>query len=444
MIATSTLSARDVALQVVRDVFAEHPRGAHESLDYRLGKAALDGRDRAFATELAYGAIKRRRRLDYELAPFLGDRAKTIPKPILEILRLGVYQLRFMHGVEAYAAVSESVGLARKYGHKGTAGLVNAVLRRVSEAEARPIESADPNDALAIEYSLPTWIVAHLRKRFGDERLSAILAGVNEPSTIGLSVDLRFGTRDVAIAALHDAGLPASPSAFAIDAIVVPGNAPSGDLERLAGKRWERHAEAACLPVDLLDPQPGDTVFEACSGRGNKTLQLASRMADRGRIEALDLDERKVVRARERLGLAGVRNTEMRVGDAELERGEPNCTRVLVDAPCSGLGIVGRQPESRWRKDPADSARLAVLQTAILQASATRLSPGGRLVYSVCTTDQRESEDVVAALLAARPEFTRVPLPERYAPLATAIGDVLIPPGIEGRDGFYIAVLTRS
>jgi 16S rRNA (cytosine967-C5)-methyltransferase len=443
MTATATLGARDVALQVVRDVFADHPRGAHESLDYRLGRAALDPRDRAFATELAYGAIKRRRWLDYQLAPYLGARAATIPKPIVEILRLGVYQLRCMDGVEPYAAVSESVGLARKYGHKGTAGLVNAVLRRVSEDEPRAIESHD-TDGIALEASLPTWLVTHWRARFGDVLLPAILMGVNEPAAIGLTVDLRRATREIAIAALHDAGVPAEPSTFALDTIVVPGLAPSGDLERLSGGRWERHAESAALPVDLLDPQPGEHVFEACSGRGNKTLQLASRMRGEGRIEAIDIDGRKVARAQARLASAGVANVTLQAADAEVERGAADCARVLVDAPCSGLGIVGRQPDARWRKSSTDPARLAPLQRSILDASSARVAPGGTLVYSVCTTDERECEGVVDAFLATHAAFARAPLPARYAPLATPAGDVLVAPGIDGRDGFYIAVLRRT
>jgi 16S rRNA (cytosine967-C5)-methyltransferase len=130
-------------------------------------------------------------------------------------------------------------------------------------------------------------------------------------------------------------------------------------------------------------------------------------------------------------------------GDATQAHGDADCDRVLVDAPCSGLGIVGRQPEARWRKDPGDPARLAVTQRAILAASARRVKPGGTLVYAVCSTDARESEDVIGEFLTAQPSFARAPIPERYAPFLTPLGDVLVPPGIAGRDGFYIARVTR-
>lgn len=437
--------SREVALQVVRDVFGEHPRSAREALDYRTRAAMFENRDRGFATELAYGAIKMRRWLDYQLAPFLGARASTIPRPIAEILRLGVYQLRCMNGVEAYAAVSESVGLARRYGHKGTAGLVNAVLRRVAEGPRREAPG-DDDDARAIRASLPTWMVSHWRARFGAALLPDILAGVNAPAAaIGLSVNTWRSSRDEVLAALAAAGIAAALSPFAADTIVIDGHSPATVLDALAGGRWEWHAEAASFPVDILDPQPGERVYEACCGRGNKTLQIAGRIGAAGRSESIDVDERRVVRTRERLIAAGVADRALVLaGDAAVFAGEADSDRVLVDAPCSGLGIIGRQPEARWRKDPADPARLAPLQQAILTAAAGRLRPGGSLVYAVCSTDARESEAVVDAVLAARPDLSRAPIVARYAPFLTGAGDVRVPPGIDGRDGFFIARLTRA
>ena len=174
-------------------------------------------------------------------------------------------------------------------------------------------------------------------------------------------------------------------------------------------------------------------------------MQVFARTGATATVETVELDERRVARARERLIAAGYAGSSLSlVGDAALVRGEPDCDRVLVDAPCSGLGIIGRQPEARWRKDPADPARLAPLQSAILTAAATRLRPGGTLVYAVCSTDPREGEAVVEAFLRAHPAFARAAFPERYAALLTPAGDLLTAPGIDGRDGFAIARLTRS
>jgi len=447
--ARRTPGAREVALMVVRDTFGDQPRAAREALDYRLRRSGLAGRDRAFATELAYGSIKMRRALDERLAPYLGAKAATLPKPIAEILRLGTYQLAYMTGVEPYAAVSESVGLARIYGHKGTAGLVNAVLRRVAEgvaangiaAAAEPAEGNESDDRIARRESLPTWLVAHWRRRFGAERLAAIAAGVNAPAPIGIGLDTRRIDVAAARARLAEHGADAQPSAFAADTLIA-SDAHGVDLETLGAGRWFLHAESAALPVDLLAPQPGEAIYEACSGRGNKTLQIVARMQGSGSLETVDLDDRKVERLRERLAVHDAAYVRVAARDAALP-GEPDCDGVLVDAPCSGIGIVGRQPEARWRKSPDDPLRLAPAQRAILAAAATRVKPGGRLVYAVCSTDPREGDDIVESLLAAQPDFARAPLPARYAPLATPAGDVLVPPGIDGRDGFFIASLQR-
>jgi 16S rRNA (cytosine967-C5)-methyltransferase len=438
-------SARNVAFAVIRDVFGPDARGAAESLDRHLRKSSLDARDRGFVTELAYGTIERRRWLDYQLAPYLGERAAKLPQMITEILRLGTYQLRAMR-VHEYAAVSESVQLARRFGHPGTAGLVNAVLRRVSTDPERPVLDADfatPDDALATRASLPTWLVRMWRERFGDALLDEILAGVNGPSATGLSVDLRRATRDEIIARLAEYGIGADASPFAADAVVVTTAVPTPALREALGDRAELHAEAACFPVDLVDPQPGQRILEACSGRGNKTLQLASRMNDAGTIVAVDSDARKVTRAQARFAAAGITSVTARTGDATLFDGSETFAAVLLDAPCSGIGIVGRQPEARWRKTPEDGARLAPLQRSLADAAARALEPGGRFVYAVCSTDARENEGVIEPFLAAHPAFERVALPDRYAPFATAAGDVLVPPGIAGRDGFYIAVMRR-
>lgn len=429
--------AREVALQVCRDVFGPNPRRARESLDYRLRKAELAPRDRAFATELAYGAIKLRRRLDFELQPYVGERGKPLPPAIAEILRLGVYQLREMRGVEPYAAVSESVGLARKFGHRGTAGLVNAVLRRVATDPPREGDF----DTRA---SLPGWVIAHWRERFGDDRIEAIVAGVNAPPATGVCLDLRNVTPGDALRALEAAGIAADPSAFAPDELVVAAGVPTGELERMAEHRWHLQAEAPAFPVDLLDPQPGARIVDLCCGRGNKTLQIASRTRDASPVLAVDLDPRKIAHASARIEAAGIGSVALVAADAAAVAPNADADFVLLDAPCSGLGILGRQPEARWRKQPDDPPRMAELQRDLLRAAAGCVKPGGALVYAVCSTDRRECEDVVDAFLAGATNFARDPAPARYEPFLTSAGDVLTVPGIDGRDGFYVARLKRS
>lgn len=435
--------ARDVAFAVIRDVFGPSQRGAVEALDYHLRKTPLEPRDRAFATELAYGTIEQRRWLDFQLEPYLGARAAQLPAMIAEILRLGTFQLRVL-AVHPYAAVSESVALARRFGHAGTAGLVNAVLRRIAREAPRTLDDVafpTDDDRIGTRYSLPTWLVRNWRERFGSEHIESIAAGVNVPARIGVAVDARRTTREALVADLGRAGIAAVPSAFARSALVLAGGVATGVLaDALAGRAWLQ-AEAASFPVDLLDPQPGMRILEAACGRGNKTLQLASATNDSAAIVAVDVDARKIARARERLAEARVASVELHAADLRAFGDEP-FDAALLDAPCSGIGIVGRQPEARWRKHPEDGARLALLQSELLAALCRRVVPGGRVVYAVCSTDPRENEDVVEPFVV-RGELARVPLPERYAPFATASGDVLVPPGLDGRDGFFIALLER-
>jgi 16S rRNA (cytosine967-C5)-methyltransferase len=433
-------SARELALAVVRDVFGPEQRGAQASFDVHARRLDLDQRDRAFAAELAYGAIKQRRLIDWYIAPYLAGRDKPLPAVIAEILRLGVYQLRMMRGVDEHAAVFETVNLALHHGHKGTAGLINAVLRRlIADAPAAPdrTDFKSENDYFGTAYSTPTWVAAQWSLRFPDV-VEAILSGINSAPQRALRVNRLRATLDQARAALAETGVIVRESQFVEESLILDeGNAgddPAG--------RWALQGEAAGIPVELLAPRANESVVEYCAGRGNKSVQIAARMGNAGTLYCVEIDARKIGTLTETLERAGATCAAVVQGDA---RGVelPVVDAVLLDAPCSGLGILGRHPEARWRKSPEDGARLATLQSELLATAATRVKPGGRLAYSVCSIDPREGSELIAAFLAEHAEFARAPLPERYAEFQRD-GDVLVPPGIAGRDGFYVASLLRA
>ncbi len=430
-------TAREVALQVCRDVFGPNPRRAREALDYRLRKTELEPRDRAFATELAYGAIKMRRYLDFELAPYLGERAKTLPQPIAEIARLGTYQLRVMRGVEAYAAVSESVGLARKYGHKGTAGLINAVLRRIA---ADPPRDAD----LATRASLPSWIVDHWRERFGVDRLNGIVAGVNAPSPAGACVDLRVITREDASRALAENGIAAlrrAPSRATCSSSTRPRPPTSSASRSTAGTGTPSRRRS---PSTCSIRVRGCASSTSAAAAATRRCRSRAARATKARCSPSTTIARKTAHTAARLEAAGIASVALVTADVTAMEAAPDADAVLLDAPCSGLGILGRQPEARWRKRPDDPQRMASVQRRLIDSAARSVRPGGTFVYAVCSTDRRESEDVVDAFLAAHEQFARAPIPQRYAPFATPFGDLLVPPGIDGRDGFYVAKMQRA
>jgi 16S rRNA (cytosine967-C5)-methyltransferase len=441
------MSARTVGLAVVRDVFNLEPaqrRTAQESLNYHLRKVTIDARDRGFATELAYGAIKMRRLTDWYLHPYVQKRDKALPPVINEILHLAIYELLFMRSPE-HAVVSEYVGLAKKFGHRGTAGLVNAVLRGFLRDKPGAPQSeafADADEYLGTKYSFPTWIVKQWRARFGDEHLEAMLEGMNAPARAAVSINAVRTDMEAVEKTFAERAIQTSRSRFVDDTLLLQNAAYAQSSESDAAGAWVVHSESAAMPVDIMNPQPGESLLDLCSGRGNKALQEGSRLGGEGRLTCVEKDSRKAAILQKRLEAGGIAAAVL-IGDATQPVVDEFFERVILDAPCSGTGTFGRHPEARWRKGAEDGARLAELQCSLLQQAASHLHPGGVLIYAVCSTDPRESDDIVEAFLIKN-NFTRGLIPARYEELLSPAGDVLIPPGIDGRDGFFIARLERG
>lgn len=425
----------------MRDVFGPELRGAQASFDVRSRRANLDARDRAFAAELAYGTIKGLRLIDWHLAPYLAGREKPLPPTIADVLRLGMYQVRFMSGVEDHAAVSETVNLAWKHGHKGTAGLVNAILRKAiadGDREPDPADFKNPADWAGIRYSVPTWVALQFERAYAGAR-DAALAGINRAPQHALRVNVLRSSLEAVKDDLEGHGIEVRPSPFVPESFIVDSGTAGDDPEG----RWSVQSEAAAMPVDLLAAQPGETVLDMCAGRGNKTVGIAARMGNTGTIVAVEIDAKKIPVLRDHLERTGVSNVAIVEGDARVAAEEIRADAVLLDAPCSGIGVIGRHPEARWRKRPEDGARLSEVQAELLRAAAARTAQRGRIVYSVCSPDAREGRERIDAFLAEDVSFVRGTVPERYAQFERD-GDVVVPAGVEGRDGFYISVLVRS
>jgi len=443
------VNARELALAVVRDVFQPPgsslpERSAQESLDYRARKSGASAQDRAFATELAYGAIKMRRTLDWYLEPFIGSRSQPLPPAIREVLRLAVYELVFTRA-DVHATVFEFVNLSRRHGHRGLANLVNAVLRSfLRDQPPEPVREQFEleEEYLGVRYSLPTWLARHWMTVFG-KTTEEICAAVNRPAQAAIAVNSLKTTRDGVAALLSEKNVATRPSPYAAESLLVDAPGSIGALERESDGRWWPQSESSAMPVDVLNPQPGEATLDVCSGRGNKAMQIGARLAGEGTLLCIERDARKAPILERRLAEAGVA-AGIVIGDATgelLERGQ-RFDRILVDAPCSGIGVIGRHPEARWKKLGTDGERLALTQRAVLEQVARHVHEGGALVYAVCSTDPRETTEVVDWFLA-RENFERGLIPAAYETFVTRDGDVLIPPGIDGRDGFYIARLER-
>jgi len=442
--------ARAVALRVLERVESD---GAYADLALRaaLAHADLDARDRAFATELAYGTLRFRGRLDFLLGRVLDRPLDDLEPRVRRLLRLGAYQLVFCDRVPDAAAVSQSVRLARTSGMERASGLVNAALRRLAREHAAielPALAADPIGHLVHALSYPKWIAERWIRAWGPEGAAAFARASNAapPRTVRAN---RLRTSRASLLDELRARFPdAAPCRWAPDGIVLGRRGdPTRDAAFAAGLLTVQD-EASQLVVELLDPQPGERVLDACAAPGAKTSAIAERVGARGRVVALDRHERRlglVAKDAERLGLA---NVETAVVDATQADALPDARfdRVLVDAPCSGLGALRRNPDARWRVQPDSIETLASLQRAIVAAAATRLSPGGTLVYSTCTLTHEENEDVIDWLLAQDPTLARVErerMPASLAPLLDDDGALRTRPDRDDADGFHAARIER-
>lgn len=412
------LAPRRVAWQVLQAVAA----GAYAdgALERELQKAALTPADRGLATELAYGAIRQRRLLDAWLDRLGKVPAARQPPKLRWLLHLGLYQLLATERVPASAAVSTTVELAKRGGLAKLAPVVNGLLRaclRQRQAGQDLVLPADPSVALAIRRSLPDWLASELLRWLPPERAEAFGVAANTPPPLDLRVNLLRSSREAVLAALAAAGVAAEPLADLAAGLTLTGR--SGDLRQLPGYaegHWCVQDRAAQRIAPLLDPQPGERILDACAAPGGKSTHLAELMGDRGLVLALDRGEARLQRLRrnqQRLGLSCI---EPRVGDAAswsvslaAEAGERNGAgllpfdRILVDAPCSGLGTLARHADARWRLEPAAIDGLVALQRQLLEGLMPLLKPGGRLVYATCTVHPRENGELIEGFLAAHP-----------------------------------------
>jgi 16S rRNA (cytosine967-C5)-methyltransferase len=437
------MTARGLAIEVLARVEATDA-WLTPVLDARLSETPLrDARDAALVTELCYGATRRRLALDFALAGVSDRRLATLEDRVLAALRVGAYQL-FYGRMPARAAVADTVQAIKEMGLGRAAGFVNAVLRRLSALAAQPLPPSEPLAAyLSAKESHPSWLVERWLNTFGQARTEEMLAADNQPPPLVLRANSTRTTRDELLAMLAEAGLKpeatkASPEGVALSA--------QGRVESLLGYReglWQVQDEAAQLVVQYAEVEAGARVLDVCAAPGGKTCQLA----ERGPVVALDLHARKLEGLRAeatRLGLLS--RITLRAHDAThpLPADLGPFDAVLLDAPCSGLGTLRRNPELRYRRTEADIPRLAALQKVLLERAQAAVAPGGLLVYAVCSTEPEEGPEQLAHFLEAFQDFSLAP-PAGPAARATPQekGCLRTLPGPEGRDGFFAARLRR-
>ena len=446
---------RYVALQVLCAVDVE---GAYVqiALDNQFKRSSLVRRDRGFATELVYGTLRRRLTLDWILARFSRRPLEAMPATLRNNLRMALYQLVFLNSIPPAIVCNEAVELAKKVGHRGTVSFVNGVLRAILRNPDRmdyvkAAECMATAESISLLHSHPLWLVNTWIQELGTDETKRLCASNNQvPSTFFRANTLKI-SRDELIEELTSAGLNVGPGRLAPEAVKV--EAPSG-ISRLASFEAGYFAvqdEAAMLVAHALAPAPRGIVYDLCAGLGGKTLHLAALMENNGQVLAFDIHGGKLQalgKMADRLGVENVRRVE---ADATRLPREylGKADGVLLDAPCSGWGVIGRKPDIRWRMRPEHSEGLVMLQRQLLETAYACLVSGGRLVYSTCTIHRKENQENVEWLLDKYSDLellmARAQLPYSAWDYLEEDGPMLqLLPHRHGTDGFFIAVLEKS
>lgn len=417
-------------------------------LDKALTKGNLHGPDRGLLTELVYGTLRRQGTLDHVIRQFSSRSPEKLEMRIRILLRLGIYQLLYLDRVPTFAAVNETVQLAKRIvPHAG--GFINAILRRTDrerDAIAWPDPKLDLAGHIAAVHSHPRWLVESWIEQVGREDAERLACAMSEPPPLTLRVNTLRIDRAGLLGLFTEHGISAEATRFAPHGITVTPSRPIAELPGFAEGLFTVQDESSQLAVRLLAPRPGEAILDLCAAPGGKATYLAQLMENRGTVLACDSAANKLPRIREtaeRLGLSCISTQAL---DATKAPPAGHFDRILVDAPCSALGVIRRNPEGKWRITPADIITLAAIQKRILHNAALAVRPGGFLLYSTCSTSTAEDEDVVDDFLSENREFVlengRELHPE-WGDLFTERGMLRSWPPRHGMDGFFAALLRK-
>lgn len=448
------MTSREAALRIVYRVCEE---GAYANLAANeiLESCRLTPRDRSLALEIAYTAVKGWNTLDWALNLSLGKRRIEDLTPWIRcVLRVGAAQILFLSGIPAHAAVYETVELAKKYGHRGTAGLVNAVLRRLLGQKDRlpyPDVEENPVEHIALRYHHPAWLVARWLAQFGLEETVELCRANNAPPPLTVRVNTLKVEPPSLVEILQEEGIGARPTRYAPDGLELEGLKGLEESPAFGKGLFYVQDEASILVGHALSPLPGSTVIDANAAPGGKTTHLAQLMGNKGTILAVDAHAGRLRLIEENCRRLGVTCVTTVLSDAGLlgERYPGRADYLLVDAPCSGTGVLRRRPDARWRRQPRELEELPDLQLSLLRGSVGCLKPGGILVYSTCSLVPEENQGVLSRFLKEA-DFMEyedltayIPnLPEDLQEQARG-GRVQFLPHRHGTDGFFMARLRR-
>ncbi len=418
------MNVRELAVKTLYEI---EYNGAFSNIAVKdaLSANALTKQEKDFFTHLVYGTIDKKITLDYVIGRLSKVKLKKISKFILIILRLGIYQLKFMDSVPESAAVNESVKLARRYGHSASAGFVNGLLRNSSKTEI--LYPEDKTEYLSVRYSFPLYMCDKWIKDFGFEFTENMMMAFEKPASLILRANILKTTPEELVKLLAEKG---------IEATVNDGAVISGGFDIAADELYKKgyytvQDKAAMQPALIIAPNAGEKVIDMCAAPGGKTTHMAELMNNSGKITAFDIYEHKIELIRKNAARLGIDIIDAQVNDASVycEEYAQTADKVLCDVPCTGTGIIGRKPDIKHNR--REDGEITVIQKKILENGAKYLKNGGELLYSTCSVEKEENEAVVNAFLAENGGFNKVYEKTYY-------------PHIDGCDGFYVCKLKKT
>ncbi len=438
-------NVRDAALSILLAV-DKNQAYSNLLLHQTIEKYKIDVKDRGLLTEITYGTLQHKLTLDYYLEPFIKGKVDLW---VRWLLRLSLYQMEYLTRIPAHAAVNEAVEIAKRRGHKGIASMVNGILRSILRQGVPTVEDIkNPVERLSVETSHPQWLVERWVESYGFDETAAMLHENNIPPVQTVRVNMTRATVEEVLASLEKEGVKAKQSDMMPECIHLT-NGTAARTKAFKEGLITIQDESSMMPANVLDPKPGMKVLDMCAAPGGKTTHMAERMENDGSILAMDLHPHKLDLIDEntaRLGLDIVQTAPVDGRKAADFLAKESYDAVLVDAPCSGLGVMRRKPDIKYTKREEDLESLQAIQLAILANAVQVLKPGGRLVYSTCTVDKRENEGTVEAFISTHPEMEReeiTNLPEKL--LAKQNNGMLqVFPQDFGSDGFFVAAFRKK
>jgi len=447
---TKKAGAREVALEVLLRV-DEHQSYSNLELKHVLDNTHLSGPDVGLVTELVYGTIQRKNTLDHVISAFVKGGPKKLQNWVLNLLRMSIYQIHYLDRIPAHAAVNEAVEIAKRRGHKGISALVNGVLRNVlRQPQVWEELPGDPVKEVALTESHPEWLVKRWVKQYGAEEARAICQSNNRPPAPSVRVNRLKTDRERLLQELQAEFPDATKSPLSPDGILLASG-------HAAGSRWFQTGdctiqdESSMLVAPALKARAGMRVLDACAAPGGKTTHIAEIMQNEGEIIACDVHPHKqelIKQTASRLGISIIKTMVSNAADLP-EKQLGMFDRILLDAPCTGFGVIRRKPDLKWNKTAGDIKAIAKLQYHLLSQVSKLLSPGGLLVYSTCTIEPEENHEIVTRFVNEHPDFVLdgelindLPASVKHL-FAEQTGYVQILPHHFGSDGFFIARLKK-